>query len=330
VRLFTRTKAIGSLAGLALGLFTWLVTGEAVLSLVLGILVELFAMVLELQASMSEELDRLGVAAELRSLLFSDPEESLILARFIKDYSRVKSDSHPFFAQHARERVLEIAEEMRKLRAGRMDVGADLVQIKGVEILKDLRTVGFATALGHLYEAWLAEDRAHAGVPATKPDREARDRLDPTDRIDPADRAAKIDEAKRQYHRQSINAARKRKVPITRVFLLETRDVRLPAAFTRLIDDQSGAGINVLVAYCDSLPDDLVKDFGLWDDTLVAHFNWDHKVVSDPDGKPIVTSTITGVTYFTTDTELLRARRTRDRIRRQAVPWEAVRDNHLE
>jgi hypothetical protein len=160
VRLFTKTKAVGSLVSLMLGLATWLVTGEAILSLVVGILIELLAMVLELQVTMSEEMDRLGVAAELRSLLFSDPEESLVLARFIKDYARVKSDSHPFFARYASERILEIAEEMRKLRDGRMDVGADLVQIKGVEILKDLRAVGFATVLGHLYEAWLVEARS--------------------------------------------------------------------------------------------------------------------------------------------------------------------------
>ena len=64
----------------------------------------------------------------------------------------------------------------------------------------------------------------------------------------------------------------------------------LPAEFLRLIDDQARAGVDVQVAYVDRLPENLVEDFALWDDKLVARVSWKPRPVVAPNGEKRATT----------------------------------------
>ncbi len=322
MRVFTKTKSIGALIALVLGLVTWVVSHDAIASLSLGILVEIVALLFEINLSIIEEFEKFGQASRLRSLLPAGDRNGPDLLQYVEAYNNVTQDSHPIIAQYARERALESVDEMNGLREGRMEIGQSLVQVKGTDILRGLRVSGFATALGHLYDFWLPEAKQ-----SNSGDASMREGAAPGH--DQNDMAGASDAVKRGYQQQGLDAARRRNIPITRVFLLERDDVLLPGEFIKLIDDQKNAGIRVLTAYLDGLPAELGKDFGIWDDRIVAYVNWEHSVVSGPNREPILASTITGATYYTTATELLRARRMRDRILQRAVAWETVRNNHV-
>ena len=321
MRIFTKTKSIGALTALVFGLVAWLLSHEAIASLTLGILIEVIALILDLDLSISDEFERYGYASKLRSLLPTGGRNTPNLLQYAEDYNSVTKDSHPLIAQYAQERALESVDEMREFKDGRMHVVPSLVQVKGTDILRDLRISGFATALGHLYDFWLPETKRGNG-------RDTRVRTGAFDDRHNGKTGA-TDAAKRGYQLQGLDAARRRKIPITRVFLLERADVMLPADFVELIDDQKAAGIRVLVAYLNTLPSDLGKDFGIWDDRIVGYVNWEHSVVVGPNQEPILTSTITGATYYTSHAELLHASRMRERILQSAIPWADVRANHV-
>jgi hypothetical protein len=306
---------------MVLGLITWLISHDAVPSLILAILVETVALILDLDISVTDEFERYSRASKLRSLLPATEQNGPNLLQYVEDYSNVTQKAHPLIVQYAQERALESVDEMRDLKEGRMEIGPSLVQVKGADILKDLKVSGFATALGHLYDFWLPESKRGNGQDTIGRGGIIAKGYD--------EKGAVADAAKRGYQLQGIDAARKRKISITRVFLLERADVVLPNDFVELIDDQNNAGIKVLVAYLDSLPADLGKDFGIWDDQIVGYVNWEHSVVPGPNLEPILTSTITGATYYTFNAELLRARRMRERILQAALTWESVRVSHV-
>ncbi|MCU7722730.1 hypothetical protein ODJ79_03285 [Actinoplanes sp. KI2] len=312
MRFFNKTRTLGLAASLTVGLIAWVISGDAINALIVAVLGEIIALLIDLHLTVTGELEDFKRADALRSALPARGPNKPDLEAYVANYATVTKNGNALLAAYAEERMLEAVEEMHNLAEGHMEIGPEQLQEKGAQILRNLKVGGFATALGHLYDFWLLEEQDNAAVnPAVADDDDAA-----------------TDAARRDYQRQSLEAVQTRKVPITRVFLLESREVRLPAEFFRLIDDQARAGVVVLVAYVDRIPENLVEDFAIWDDKLVARVSWKPRPVVAPNGEKIVTSTVGKTAYHTTPGELQRARRQRDELLRHAVRWAEVRSRH--
>jgi|GEM_PF-6151108 len=105
------------------------------------------------------------------------------------------------------------------------------------------------------------------------------------------------------YHQLNIEAAREKKCSIVRVFIIEDGDAFSAARAQITIEEQQKAGIDVRYIFDSELPTDRRKDFGIWDNKLVCY--------NEPECAE----------YFTSDSELVQAKKLRDRILRAARPY---------
>jgi len=173
-----------------------------------------------------------------------------------------------------------VSSELSHLARGRMELDASLYALKGAEILRNLRVSAFATALMWRERFW-------------------------------------FDDAGQRYHKEGMAAAA-RGVKVTRVFLLEDRNVTIAPEFVELIEQQAKAGIDVRIAYGSELTPDLLVSFAIWDDSIAMYTQWVPN-----------SSFRLGATFHTAEAELLKAHRLRDLIVSASVEWADVRSSYL-
>jgi hypothetical protein len=290
LRFITKNRTLGLLASVNAGLIAWIVSENALLAIVVAVLGESVALVVDRHKE-PEDLRRASGA-------LNHPDLDALIA----NYAGVAKTGNPLLTALAEVRMIEAAEEMHQLAAGHAEVGPERLNLTEAQVLRSLSISGFATSLGHVDDFWLAE-------------------------LGGATEGAK-DKAKQDYRRQIHETVRLREVPVTRLFLLESIEMALPAELIRLIDDELGAGIAVYVAYVDQTPPDLVEEFAIWDDKLVARVSWTTSAVTGPGGEKIVTRTAGRTSYHTAPAELLHARRQRADLMARAVPWMDARARH--
>ena len=105
---------------------------------------------------------------------------------------------------------------------------------------------------------------------------------------------------------------------MTRVFLLEDRNVTIAPEFVELMEQQAKAGTEVRIAYGSELTPDQQLSFAIWDDSIAMYTHW----------VPNSSSRL-GATFHTTEAELLKAHRLRDLIVGASVEWIGIRSDYV-
>lgn len=222
--------------------------------------------------SISLQIDQLVKWTELgKSFVFfklinEDPDGARLLHSLADNFAQTGDSRHPFFRKQAMEVLINANDRLARANAGSYQLtNTNDIQMEGLWLLKNLQKNLFATSLVVMDDLWF---RGHGG----------------------------------DLHRENLEAA-KRGRDITRIFIVEDLHNLSDARLQSLAVQQRENGIKVLYALSSELPAECVRDFGIWDDTLVCYLE------AGADRR-----TIELAGYHTSQDELNRALRLKARI----------------
>lgn len=273
---FKNIQITGILVSVLLAIVTWLITDDAISSFIVGLLIEVLVLFIDFRHELLIELNDLSEAAKINELV-SFHKRRKSFHRAFEDYSSIIDMNIPLFIDRADEAVVEFSNELHNLQSGKLDVPADQVQIKGAWILKNLKKKGFATALVRLDNFWLPESG--------------------------------------QYYQSEVIKAAKRGLDLTRIFLIDNPENRISENFISIIGEQIDAGVNVRLCFTKDLPDDMIVDFGIWDENVIAYVNTAQ-----------YSDTIIGATIYCSEAEKIKAYRIRDRLIQNSLSYERFKE----
>jgi hypothetical protein len=226
----SRIKLGGTLASIIIALIAWLVTRDALSSLIVGLVAELFAFVIDLDQELESVRTSISKALELRERLAKNQEILSDVFRLGGDYADVLDSANPLFVAQAQELMTETLHQMSCLSDGYMEV-APSPSTRGVRILNNLQVGGFATSIVGRGSFWKSESG-------------------------------------QTYHQANLQAAR-RGCKVMRVFLFKSKEVLGDDEFRKIVEEQIRAGIEIRALWIKDVTPNLRVDFALWDDKLL-------------------------------------------------------------
>lgn len=131
-RIAIQEKIPGIVAAFLASLIAWIVTREALSSLLIGLVTEQMALLLELQVDLTRTR---GIIAETLSISEA-AATSESLKRFIADYDTVERARGSLFKNEADRVLLQSAEKMADLKRGRITLRGEDAYFRGVGILE--------------------------------------------------------------------------------------------------------------------------------------------------------------------------------------------------
>lgn len=233
----TTMQIAGTLVAVSLGVISSLLGTTLMDSVVLGLLVEILAFLIDMHLRSLQDGKRLAdVIREypvLQNYGYCISEYAVVRRTFTDGVpDPLGSVTRSWIDEKIR---LHQSDFRNNWKGGRIIFPAEEVEQRSLEVHKSLRVGGFATQLEKYSEFWEAAD---------------------------------------SYLKLNRALVSKQSKEITRVFLLQSQDSLKNQALVTQIKLDRAAGINTMIAFTagpDCVEDqEAIKDFGLWDDELLC------------------------------------------------------------
>jgi len=152
------------------------------------------------------------------------------ISKVIEGYNSL-NDEYKLFNDFVEQKLIKLGFEAELWKSGRIHVGTEDIEPKGIAIFRDLRYGGFCTLMVKLSDFW--------------------------------DTAAK-------YHEVGREIARNGK-EITRVFIIQDIESLNNENLLKHISADENSGIKTRIVLSDDIPDrNAIKDFGIWDNDVLC------------------------------------------------------------
>jgi SAM-dependent methyltransferase len=249
-------------------------------SILIAAVIDILAIQITDIDSSEQQMRRLAKDLGL-NLTIHDSAYKPAIERLVNSLSHVERQRYPLFLNWADDNLTSWAAQVADIGNGHLRItNPSEIQERGRWLLKNLKRELFATSFVSMEQFWTANKGP-------------------------------------EYQRENVELAKEHKLSITRVFLFTSPTDLYSPKFQGILEtlrQQAAAGLEVLYAYTDSLPEEARVDFGLWDNAMVCY------ITADPNDPAVVQE----ANYYTDVAHLQQARRIVNTIRDNAAPIEEV------